>query len=204
MYMNHHIPEDIVDYIPKSVILHDTLQNNFLKYEDDQDLYWFSLGREICNLWHIFSKSSQILCWSFGVTSKIYKLCNFDDIFTVLKGTLDSLIITNYYDCKKDIYNNELCKRFNIHSLMSVFYGNADEEIKRPESTERRKKYLTDFERRYISIFIQRFREYIEHINDSLPNIPNTRIRYINKIKTTNKRAITKLDKLTVELNNTN
>jgi len=87
---------------------------------------------------------------------------------------------------------------------MSVFYGNADEEIKRPESTERRKKYLTDFERRYISIFIQRFREYIEHINDSLPNIPNTRIRYINKIKTTNKRAITKLDKLTVELNNTN
>lgn len=190
----HELPlnQDVADHIL-------SFTNKFLTYKDDPDLFWYTLGKETCNLstlsYHCFRNVQQ----AFGKSAKFSKSMDMHNIFIDFKGHLDNILCASYGI--NSVEENKFRKRFGDIPLTYVFYNNCD-NIEPPSLGLRSKKFITIFEEQYIRMFILRFREYLDHIYTGIDAISLTKSiggwdfpRYIREERTKIKKLIEKTNR---------
>jgi len=160
----HELPlnRDVADHIL-------SFTDKFVVPQNDPDLFWFTLGRETCNLYVWNHHCEVYACHAFGKSSKIARQIDMYRIFLDLKGNLDSMLCA-YYGIDS-IEEGRFRDRFDDIPMTHVFYNNTKMHDP-PRPGERFKKYFSDYEREYIETFVSRFAEYLDNLDEVLDTIP--------------------------------
>lgn len=158
--LNRDVAEHILSFTDKFVVP-----------TTDPDLFWFTLGRETCNLYVWNHHCEVYACHAFGKSSKIARQVDMYRFFIDLKGNLDSLLCA-YYGINSD-EEERFRERFDNIPITHVFYNNTKMQDP-PRPGERFKKYFTEYEREYIETFVSRFTEYLDNLERVIGVIPYT------------------------------
>jgi len=187
----HELPlnRDVADHIL-------SFTHKFFTYKDDPDLFWYTLGKETCNLTILGYNCFRNVQQAFGKSSKFSKSMDMHNVFIDFKGHLDNILCASYGINSDE--EKKFRKRFGDIPMTHVFYNNS-EYIEPPSLGLRFKKFLTVFEERYIRVFISRFREYLDHLYTDIDTISLTEKigdwnfpRYIREERTKIKKLVEK------------
>lgn len=169
----------------------------FIVFDNDPDLFWFTLGRETCNLYLWNHHCHAYACNAFGKSAKISQQLNMYKLIVCFKGNLDGLFCAYYGIESEEEYRFR--ERFDNISITDVFYNNYS--IQNPPTPDNRlRKYFHEHEKHYISTFITRFKEYLDNLESTIDDIPyKSRSSFVydtrKRIKSGILKARQKLDK---------
>lgn len=162
-YISNYIPDSYINY------------NDLITIDNSHKDFWCNFGKETCNLdyWSLYC--CRIIQNSFGKTK--FKSV-FDKIlksFGSLQSDLDNLVC-EYYPLSITTINNI--------KITSIFYS-IEDIIEYPILLKyRRKKYINQNQKVYITSFIERINQYNNFIYNNIDKlVEKYKIQYISQIK---------------------
>lgn len=161
----------ISNYIPHSYINY----NDLITIDNSHKDFWCNFGKETCNLdrwcWYCFT----IIQNSFGKTKANFMFYKIRELFVSLRSFLDDLV-NEYYPLSINTINDK--------PITHIFYNNEDIIEYSILLKYRRKKYINQNQKVYITSFIERINQYYNFIYNNIDKlVEKYKIQYISEIK---------------------